>query len=407
MNFTIQNKSDFEAFVTSHWSHINQFINRETEDLPIPLYSSVDIRESKFKFAPVDHNLYPAGFNNLCQLDLDASGKLFRQSFDNLKPNATHIAIIPEGHTKNTFYLDNLIFLGKTIADEGYQVSFVSLDEHLFSESQEALELASASNFNLIVKKGKIEDGFLKTKNQSYDLAVLNNDQSSPFEVDWEKVQTPILPPPQLGWVNRKKINHFSYYQKVIEKFSKEFSINPNLLQAKFRKVNDVDFSSKKGLENLAKEVDKLLEELPEKTQIFIKASQGTYGMGISVVTSGEEILHMNRKTRNKMDVGKNKIKFTSLLIQEGVESIVQYDGMAAEVAIYLVNGKATGGFVRANSDKGANANLNSKGMLFRKYCISEIRENNDAQAKEAVYSIVARLATWASALEIEEVLNH
>jgi len=43
--------------------------------------------------------------------------------------------------------------------------------------------------------------------------------------------------------------------------------------------------------------------------------------------------------------------------------------------------------------------------MVFKKYCISEIRENQDHKSKEAVYSVVARLATLAAGYEIKEVL--
>ena len=127
--------------------------------------------------------------------------------------------------------------------------------------------------------------------------------------------------------------------------------------------------------------------------------------MGISVVGSGKEIIEMNRKNRDKMNIGKNKIKFTSVIIQEGVDSMLKYDDMAAEVAIYLVGGKSVGGFVRANSSKDAQENLNSRGMVFKKYCISEIKQDNDFQAKEAVYSVIARLSTMAGAIEIKNVL--
>ena len=142
-------------------------------------------------------------------------------------------------------------------------------------------------------------------------------------------------------------------------------------------------------------------------SKVFVKADQGTYGMGISVVESGEEIVSMNRKKRNKMDIGKNKIKFNSVIIQEGVDSILTYDGHPAEVTIYLIAGCPIGGFVRANEKKGSGDNLNSQGMVFKKYCISEIKENTDHQSKEAVYSIIARLSTLAGALEIKEIINN
>ena len=56
--------------------------------------------------------------------------------------------------------------------------------------------------------------------------------------------------------------------------------------------------------------------------------------MGISIVKNGEEVIAMNRKARNKMDVGKNKIKFTTVLLQEGIETILKYDDKPAEVRI-------------------------------------------------------------------------
>ena len=42
-----------------HWLRV-QWQERET-----PFYASVDLRNSGFKLAPVDTNLYPGGFNNL------------------------------------------------------------------------------------------------------------------------------------------------------------------------------------------------------------------------------------------------------------------------------------------------------------------------------------------------------
>jgi glutamate--cysteine ligase len=79
---------------------------------------------------------------------------------------------------------------------------------------------------------------------------------------------------------------------------------------------------------------------------------------------------------------------------------------MPAEVTIYLVDGKSVGGFMRANSEKSSQGNLNSRGMVFRKFCISEIRQNQEHKCKEAIYSVVARLSTMAAGAEIRKVLN-
>src|SRR5690606_37367838 len=135
--------------------------------------------------------------------------------------------------------------------------------------------------------------------------------------------QTPILPPPHVGWFRRQKVHHFTHYKKVADEFAAHFEVNPDLIQADFMAVEDVDFSTKEGLDLLADKVDELIKKRGEGSSVFIKASQGTYGMDISVVSSGEEVRNMNRKVRNKMDIGKNNIKFTSTLIQEAVETMV------------------------------------------------------------------------------------
>lgn len=403
-NYKINSKEELEAFVTGNWNEINSHLDSLFADLPVSLYTSCDIRESKDKFAPVDLNIYPAGFNNLCMLDLEASGKLFKRAFAKVKAGASHIGIIPESHTKNKFYLDHLAILGKAVRDAGYQVSFISLDPALFEES-ERLDLVSASGFDLTIEKGQLSASVLSCAGREIDIAILNHDQSSPLPVDWRALKTPVIPTPFIGWFARQKNIHFKYYNQVADEFCQRYSIRPDLIQARFKAVEDVDFSSKVGLETLGAAVDQLIAEIGSNRKVFVKASKGTYGMGISVVGSGDEIINMNRKVRNKMDVGKNSIKFTSLLVQEGVETILKYDDAPAEVTIYLVDGQSVGGFMRANSEKDSEGNLNSKGMVFRKFCISEIRQNQDHQCKEAVYSVIARLSTLASSHEIKEVL--
>lgn len=409
--YEINTKDQLLNFMTCHWNDINNYLDSKQTEIHVPIYASVDIRESKHKFAPVDHNIYPAGFNNICALDLEASSYIFSKALKKISPNAQTVGIIPESHTKNLFYLDHLAVLGKTIRDAGQSIRYFSFDEEVFSSDPNCQEvkLLSQSNYDITIERAMIKDGhiYISSDQTPIDIAIMNNDQSKPLDVNWHQIKTPIVPTPHIGWFKRKKIDHFKYYQQVANEFCEHFFINPDLIQARFKYVDNVDFMSKEGLDELSKEVDKLFQELPDQVEkkIFIKASQGTYGMGISVVSSAQEVLDMNRKLRNKMDIGKNGKKFTSVVIQEGIDTILKYDNDPAEVAIYLVDGISVGGFMRVNGLKDTLSNLNSKGMVFKKFCISEIRENQDHQAKEATYSVIARLATLASGLEIQDVL--
>ncbi len=405
MSHKINSKNELENFVGSNWDEINRYIDSKQEILPCLFYSSVDIRESKTKFAPVDLNIYPAGFNNVCMFDLLISSERFKKVIQRSTPEAKRIAIFPESHTKNKFYLDHLYTLHDTIKRAGFEVDIISTDESLF-EGEQTLELISMSEHHVEIKKATISDQRLKT-DDFYDFVVLNNDQSQPLEIKWSELKDVVAPSPIMGWFQREKLMHFEFYHEVVLDFCSHFSINPDLIEAKFSSVSDVDFASKEGLELIGQKVDELKETMEDKeASVYVKASQGTYGMGISVVNSGDEIASMNRKKRNKMDVGKNNKKFTSVLIQEGIETTIKYDDSPAEVTIYLIGGKSVGGFIRANSNKDSKGNLNSRGMVYQKYCISEIRENSDHKVKEATYSIIARLSTLAGSKELEHFLK-
>lgn len=409
MSYKIQTKLDLENFICHNWDTVNKWIDDAQGSLPQPLTSSVDVRESRSKFAPVDHNMYPAGFNNICSKDLLHCADRFEEAFKTLAPGTKRVGLLPESHTKNKYYLDHLHHLKKTIESADVDVTIFSPDTGLFEEGVHVIELESFSNFPLKIHRGKLENGrFMPTGDVrfDFDFIVLNNDQSVPLPVDFKTIKTPVHPSPFAGWYVRQKIRHFEHYRDVANKFAENYGINPDLIQAHFSSVTNVDYNTKDGLDELADEVDKVLKSLPAESSVFVKASQGTYGMGISVVASGDEIRQMNRKVRNKMDVGKNNLKFTSVLIQEGVETILKYDEAPAEVTIYLINGKSSGGFMRTNPLKGAQANLNGQGQVYRKFCISDIKQDCDHQIKEGVYSVIARLSVLAAAFEMKELME-
>jgi glutamate--cysteine ligase len=410
-NPSITTKEQLESFAAQNWTEINSFIDKQSKGLPVPFYSSVDIREGKSKFAPVDQNMYPAGFNNLCMFDLNITSDKLNALIEAAQPQSKTIGILTESHTKNLFYLDHLATLKHTLEKAGFEVFCLSFDTQLF-EGEQKLSLVSQSEYPIEIYQAYLDNHKISLRlepevSKALDFVILNNDQSQPIDIDWKQVKTQVEPSPFIGWFQRQKIKHFTYYHKVLHDFCQHFSIDPNLMEANYLAVENVDFSTKEGLDRLASTVDQLKENIPQDAPIFVKASQGTYGMGIQVVHSGEEILSLNRKKRNKLDIGKNKIKFTSVLVQEGVETIIKYDDTPAEVTIYLVGGVSVGGFMRANPLKSAKENLNSRGMVYQKFCISEIRDNNDHKAKEALYSTIARLSTLAGAYEIQEILHH
>src|SRR5689334_2380625 len=78
---------------------------------PPPFYCSVDLRDSGHKIVPVDSNLYPAGFNNICPEDMRSAPPIVRAQIDALashwkRETPRKILILPESHTQNKYYIE-------------------------------------------------------------------------------------------------------------------------------------------------------------------------------------------------------------------------------------------------------------------------------------------------------------
>ncbi|MBP9608786.1 MAG: glutamate--cysteine ligase, partial [Laribacter sp.] len=79
-----------------HW-----FRRQFAEHVP-PFYGSVDLRNSGFKLAPVDMNLFPGGFNNLGRDALPLAVQAATMAIERSCCTARNLLLIPENHTRNT-----------------------------------------------------------------------------------------------------------------------------------------------------------------------------------------------------------------------------------------------------------------------------------------------------------------
>ncbi|NDG85751.1 MAG: glutamate--cysteine ligase, partial [Proteobacteria bacterium] len=61
-------KRDIAEKLIRHHKAVEDWFAAKFAEFPAPFYCSVDIRDSGDKVAPVDCNLFPAGFNNICEI---------------------------------------------------------------------------------------------------------------------------------------------------------------------------------------------------------------------------------------------------------------------------------------------------------------------------------------------------
>lgn len=363
-------------------------------------YSSVDLRHSGRKLAPVDTNIFPAGFNNLNVASVERGARVASRFFDAHFPDAKNILIIPENHTRNLHYLDNVVALKTLLEQSGKTVVIGSIDTTVTKEFE--LESYSGHLLKLFPLEKKV--GVLQTTAGFIpDVIVINNDLTSGVPALLTNISQPIIPPTECGWHVRRKSTHFASYDKVVRAFSERFNIDPFLISTLFRQCGKVNFKERTGIECVALGVENVLRMLRQKyaeygiedtPYVFIKADNGTYGMGIMTVRSGEEVYEMNKKLRNKMGVIKEGVSNTEVIIQEGIPTIDKVEGHVAEPMIYLIAGEPVGCIYRVNTQHGAFDNLNAHGMHFEKNICQAITNHLTP------FGLIARLASLAAAQE-------
>jgi glutamate--cysteine ligase len=408
----------FESHLLDHQSEIESWFRHFWHQQQAPFYTSVDLRNAGYKLAPVDTNLFPAGFNNLnpafealCIQAMQVAAERYGRPID-------RIMVVPESHTRNKFYLEHLAVLQDMLDKAGFKVRLGSLMPDL--DKPKTLQLDSGNSITLepIERSGeKLHLGDFEP-----DLVLLNNDMSSGRPAVLEGLQQIVTPPLALGWSSRSKSVHFTHYKQVAEEFSTHLGIDPWLIDPMFRNCGEIDFMKRTGEACLTKNVEALLTAIQAKYDqydvkckpfVMIKADAGTYGMGVMTVTDPDEVSELNRKQRTRMSTTKEGQKVTKVIIQEGVYTHETWgdDNNAAEPVVYLIDHSVVGGFYRVHSARGPSENLNAPGMRFEPLafedcCISP-EKNLDPDAcpnRFYAYGVVARLAAAAAAREIVDV---
>jgi glutamate--cysteine ligase len=395
------------------------WFEKKFKETPPVFYCSVDIRDSGEKVAPVDCNLFPAGFNNICEVDLEAAPAIFlsqtKKIADQMQTKMPEkILIVPENHTENKFYLENLHYLKSIFEAAQFETQFGR-----YSDTPESLELFSATEKRIVEHPTRREGSLLKTKNGfTPDWIILNNDFSQGYPECLDGVSQPILPSYRLGWHSRKKSTHFVYYNELARELAQVIGLDPWHITIASEPVDQVNFNEAIGLDRVAAVVEKMLAQIKteyaqrgiqREPALFVKNDAGTYGIGIMVVNKVEDITQMNRRTKNKMSVGKNKSVIDQVLVQEGVPTKRTTDGNTSEPVVYMMGEELIGGFIRANTERSDMDNLNSQGMYFKKLCFKDLSDSlatgndDDLPTLEAVYGMVAKLSALAAARELKE----
>jgi glutamate--cysteine ligase len=134
---------DLEQRILDRMPDIERWIRTQWQERAVPFYASVDVRNAGFKLAPVDTNLFPGGFNNLNPAFLPLCVQAIQAAVERVCPDARGVLLVPENHTRNTFYLQNVETLQNILRQAGMRVRVGSLNPELTAAT--AIDLPSGA----------------------------------------------------------------------------------------------------------------------------------------------------------------------------------------------------------------------------------------------------------------------
>ena len=408
--------NELEQRILDSMPAIERWFRLEWMEHTPPFYTSVDIRNAGFKLAPVDTNLYPGGWNNLTPEMLPLAVQAAMAAIEKICPEARNLLLIPENHTRNTFYLSNVAQLRRIFHMAGLNVRIGSINPEIKKATTVELPDGETVTLEPVIRTR----GRLGLKNFDPCTILLNNDLSAGIPGILEDIHEQyLLPPLHAGWAVRRKSRHFQSYEEVAKRFGKLLGIDPWLINPMFNRCGEVNFAEGTGMDCLSSNVDALLTKIrkkykeygiKEKPFVVVKADNGTYGMGIMTVRDAKELEDLNRRTRNKMSTIKDGQAISEVIIQEGVITNERMHDAVAEPVVYMMDRYVVGGFYRVHAERGVDENLNAPGSSFVPLAFAQsthlpqpgVKPGASAPNRFYMYGVIARLAMVAASYELE-----
>jgi glutamate--cysteine ligase len=337
-------------------------------------------------------------------------------AIEKICPEARNLLLIPENHTRNTFYLSNVAQLQRIFQMAGLNVRVGSISPEIKETTTFDLPNGDRVTLEPVIRSKRR----LGLKDFDPCTILLNNDLSAGLPGILEDLhEQHVLPPLHAGWSVRRKSHHFESYEEVSKRFGKLLGIDPWLINPMFGQCGEVNFAEGQGLDCLRGNVDALLTKIRrkykeygihEKPFVVVKADNGTYGMGIMTVRDVKDLETLNRKTRNKMSVIKDGQAVSEVIIQEGVLTNERMNDAVAEPVVYMMDRYVVGGFYRVHAERGIDENLNAPGASFVPLAFEQsahtpqpgMKAGSSAPNRFYMYGVIGRLAMLAASYELE-----
>jgi glutamate--cysteine ligase len=408
--------NELEQRILESMPAIERWFRLEWMEHTPPFYGSVDVRNAGFKLAPVDTNLYPAGWNNLSPEMLPLAVQAAMAAIEKICPEAKNLLLIPHNNLRNSFYMANLARLARIFNLAGLNVRLGCISPDV--KEPYTVNLPDGESITLEpVIRGKRRLGL---KDFDPCTILLNNDLSAGVPGILEDLHEQyLLPPLHAGWQTRRKSQHFKAYEEVAKRFAKMLGMDSWLINPAFTSCTGVDFARARGLDAVQAGVDAVLTKtrrkykeygIHEKAFVVVKADNGTEGLGLMTVRDAKELESLSPRAWGKMGPIQDGQTASEVIIQEGVLTHERINDAVAEPVVYTMDRYVVGGFYRVHAERGVDENLNSPGARFVPLAFDQsahlpqpgMKPGASAPNRFYMYGVIARLALLAASYELE-----
>jgi glutamate--cysteine ligase len=333
-----------------------------------PFYGSTDLRNSGFKLAPVDLNLFPGGFNNLNDAFMPLCVQAAQAAIERICAGARSILLIPENHTRNQFYLQNVAKLVSILRLTGLEVRLGSLLPEITDPPWSSSPTAQPDPRTPgAPRQPPRPEGLRPLRGAAQQRPVRRHPRVLKNLDQW------VIPPVHAGWHTRRKSNHAAAYDRVTRDFGAAIGIDPWRINPAFDTCSGLDFHARTGEQELADKVAAMLDGIRAKYKEYgqRRALRGGQGRRRHLRHGRHDGQGRRRADRPQPQAaqqderGQGRPGGADVIIQEGVHTFETVNGAVAEPVVYMMDHYVVGGFYRVHTQRGRDENLNAPGMHF------------------------------------------
>jgi len=380
------------------------------------VYSSVTLRNSGFKLAPVSTNLYPSEWSQLAPEMSPLAVQAAMTAIQKICPEAKNLLIIVANKIADSNYLDSLSQLQQLFQRAGLHVRIGSIDGQL----KEKNNLTVSSGESLLIEPVIREKGRIGLKDFDPCTILLNNNLIAGIPGILEDLHQQYLLPPLHGASNfRRKSNYSNCYEMVTKRMGKVLAVDPWLFTPMHETCGKLFMQEPNDMLYLKEKVNALLAKIKrkykeygikEKPFVVVKADNSSACSSMAIVRDANDLQTFYFGFKEAELSGADIHPAVEILVQEGILTKEQISDSVAEPVVYMMDRYVVGGFYRIHPSMGIDDDLKAPGSSY--IPISSEKESEMAQKEVEfgarrpnrfyMYGVVARLAMLASSYELE-----